>query len=160
MGEWVKGERVKGERVKRLNRLNGLTGRAKPGRNSKRPIHPFTIHHSPIHSFTHSPIHSFTHSPIHPFTHSPIHVSRITFHASHPVPSTSSITDQLLQAARRLRLAVDRLSFGPPVSHVYNPLAYAWPLYDAYLRKFAANRKSVVFLGMNPGPFGMVQTGV
>src|ERR1051325_6738079 len=82
-------------------------------------IHPFT--HSPIHSFTHSLIHSFTHSPIHPFTHSLIHhsrfthhASRITFHASHPVPSTSSITDQLLQAARRLRHAVDRLSFGPP----------------------------------------------
>src|ERR1051325_11304478 len=105
MGEWVKGERVKGERVKgervkRLNRLNGLTGRAKPGRNSKRPIHPCTIH-----PFTHSLIH---HSR---FTH---HASRITFHASHPVPSTSSITDQLLQAARRLRHAVDRLSFGPP----------------------------------------------
>ena len=46
------------------------------------------------------------------------------------------------------------------MTHVYNPLAYAWPLYEAYLRKFAANRKSVVFLGMNPGPFGMVQTGV
>jgi single-strand selective monofunctional uracil DNA glycosylase len=39
-------------------------------------------------------------------------------------------------------------------------LVYAWPLHEAYLRKFGCTRKRVVFLGMNPGPFGMVQTGV
>jgi len=52
------------------------------------------------------------------------------------------------------------VQFGPPVAHVYNPLGYAWAPYEAYLRKFGAARKRVVFLGMNPGPFGMVQTGV
>jgi single-strand selective monofunctional uracil DNA glycosylase len=39
-------------------------------------------------------------------------------------------------------------------------LDYAWACYEAYLRKFAAAPKRVVFLGMNPGPFGMVQTGI
>lgn len=29
-----------------------------------------------------------------------------------------------------------------------------------YLRKFGNGRKRVIFLGMNPGPFGMVQTGI
>jgi single-strand selective monofunctional uracil DNA glycosylase len=29
-----------------------------------------------------------------------------------------------------------------------------------YLRRFGGTRKRVLFLGMNPGPFGMVQTGV
>lgn len=43
---------------------------------------------------------------------------------------------------------------------VYNPLLYAWRAHEAYLRKFGACPKRVVFLGMNPGPFGMVQTGV
>lgn len=66
----------------------------------------------------------------------------------------------LILAARRLREAVSRLRFGSPVRHVYNPLDYAWPCYEAYLRRYAAPPKSVVFLGMNPGPFGMVQTGI
>ena len=52
------------------------------------------------------------------------------------------------------------MRFRAPVTHVYNPLVYAWTPYEAYLRKFSATRKRVVFLGMNPGPFGMVQTGV
>ncbi len=43
---------------------------------------------------------------------------------------------------------------------MYNPLDYAWSCYELYLRRFAAPPKRVVFLGMNPGPFGMVQTGI
>src|SRR5213592_4616001 len=68
--------------------------------------------------------------------------------------------EKMIEAARELGAAVDRIKFTPPVTHVYNPLDYAWRAHEAYLRKFANNRKRVVFLGMNPGPFGMVQTGV
>jgi single-strand selective monofunctional uracil DNA glycosylase len=71
-----------------------------------------------------------------------------------------SITEALLAAARRLRAETGRLRFEAPVTHVYNPLAYAWAPYEAYLRKYARGQKRVVFLGMNPGPFGMAQTGV
>jgi single-strand selective monofunctional uracil DNA glycosylase len=70
------------------------------------------------------------------------------------------ITDALLTAARRLRVDTNRLRFRAPVTHVYNPLVYAWAAQEAYLRKFSAGRKRVIFLGMNPGPFGMAQTGV
>ena len=67
---------------------------------------------------------------------------------------------QLAAAAQRLGLGVGRLAFAPPVAHVYNPLAYAWPAHEAYVRRYGAGPKRVIFLGMNPGPFGMVQTGV
>lgn len=67
---------------------------------------------------------------------------------------------KLIQAASLLAGKVDRLKFHPPVAFVYNPLDYAWPAHEAYLRKFAQTPKRVVFLGMNPGPFGMVQVGV
>jgi single-strand selective monofunctional uracil DNA glycosylase len=70
------------------------------------------------------------------------------------------LTGALLQAARELRVAVDTLKIGAPVTHVYNPLGYAWAGYEAYVRKFATGRRRVVFLGMNPGPFGMAQIGV
>lgn len=52
------------------------------------------------------------------------------------------------------------MRFRAPVTHVYSPLVYAWAPYAAYLLKFGATRKRVIFLGMNPGPFGMAQTGV
>jgi single-strand selective monofunctional uracil DNA glycosylase len=62
-------------------------------------------------------------------------------------------TDAFCEELRSLR-------FGPPVSHVYNPLEYARRPYDLYLRRYASPPKEVVFLGMNPGPWGMAQTGV
>lgn len=67
---------------------------------------------------------------------------------------------RLIRAAQQLRAAVDRLQFAAPVAHVYNPLVYAWEPHTDYLRRFGQGRKRVVFLGMNPGPFGMAQTGV
>jgi single-strand selective monofunctional uracil DNA glycosylase len=73
---------------------------------------------------------------------------------------TTSIADELVRAARRLRAAVADLKFPAPVVCVYNPLDYAWAAHEAYLRRFGNSPKRVVFLGMNPGPFGMAQTGV
>jgi single-strand selective monofunctional uracil DNA glycosylase len=67
---------------------------------------------------------------------------------------------ELIAAAQRLCVEVEKLRFAAPVTHVYNPLVYAWKGHEAYLRRFGRSEKDVVFLGMNPGPFGMVQTGV
>ena len=74
--------------------------------------------------------------------------------------TNEAISEQLIAAARQLRNAVARLKFAPPVTHVYDPLKYAWAPHAIYLRKFAATPKRTVFLGMNPGPFGMAQIGV
>lgn len=77
-----------------------------------------------------------------------------------PVVRENKTSRELVAAAGELGAAVGRLAFAPPVRHVYNPLGYAWAAHELYLKKFGATRKRVVFLGMNPGPFGMVQTGV
>jgi single-strand selective monofunctional uracil DNA glycosylase len=71
-----------------------------------------------------------------------------------------SIADRLIHATRLLRRDVSRLRFGSPVTHVYDPLDYAMRPHHVYLRRFADAPKRVVLLGMNPGPFGMAQTGV
>lgn len=63
-------------------------------------------------------------------------------------------------SAKELCRELGRLRFGPPVTHVYNPLVYAWPAHKEYLRRYAPGPKRVVLFGMNPGPFGMAQTGV
>ncbi|HEX8740429.1 MAG TPA: uracil-DNA glycosylase family protein [Casimicrobiaceae bacterium] len=72
----------------------------------------------------------------------------------------TSIEREVLDAARTLARAVTGLDFPPPVAHVYNPLDYAFASYEQYVHRFGASRKKVVLVGMNPGPFGMVQTGV
>jgi single-strand selective monofunctional uracil DNA glycosylase len=73
---------------------------------------------------------------------------------------TSPIATTLISAAKTLRDALRGLSFSSPVSHVYCPLDYAWKPCQQYLERYGATRKRVIFLGMNPGPFGMAQTGV
>ncbi|MFL6584450.1 MAG: uracil-DNA glycosylase family protein [Chthoniobacterales bacterium] len=70
------------------------------------------------------------------------------------------IATRMISAAADLRDAVKTLRFRLPVSCVYNPLEYAWSAHEAYVQRYANARKRTVFLGMNPGPFGMVQTGV
>jgi single-strand selective monofunctional uracil DNA glycosylase len=72
----------------------------------------------------------------------------------------SSAVSKLIEAAARLCRQTRRLQFSAPITHIYNPLEYAKAPHEAYLRRFGAGHKRVVFLGMNPGPFGMMQTGV
>lgn len=60
----------------------------------------------------------------------------------------------------RLARALGKLSFATPVTHVYNPLQYARRPYDHYLDTYAHPPFEVLLVGMNPGPWGMAQTGV
>lgn len=63
------------------------------------------------------------------------------------------IADQLVEQLRPLR-------FGPPVAYVYNPLIYARKSYRRYISLYGQGCREVLMFGMNPGPFGMAQTGV
>ena len=66
----------------------------------------------------------------------------------------------LVAVSRALCRRVGRLAFAPPVAHVYNPLEYASDLHEAYLARYGQAPREVLLLGMNPGPFGMAQTGI
>lgn len=66
----------------------------------------------------------------------------------------------LLEASDALVRALARLRFAAPVTHVYQPLEYARAAWVSYLERYGAGPKQVVLVGMNPGPFGMAQTGV
>jgi single-strand selective monofunctional uracil DNA glycosylase len=67
---------------------------------------------------------------------------------------------ELIPISRTLARTVSALAFAPPVTHVYNPLVYARAPHEAYLARFGAAPREVVLVGMNPGPYGMAQTGV
>jgi len=66
----------------------------------------------------------------------------------------------LVALSRRLALAAGALRFAPPVAFVYDPLVYAREPLELYLERWGGGAKELLFVGMNPGPFGMMQTGV
>ncbi len=66
----------------------------------------------------------------------------------------------LTSIADKLSSQVESLQFASPVTHVYNPLRYARDCHHDYLRRYGSFHAPILLLGMNPGPFGMAQTGV
>jgi len=66
----------------------------------------------------------------------------------------------LVSISRELSQKVDKLKFAAPVTHIYNPLGYAREPHERYLTEWGKGPKRALLLGMNPGPFGMAQTGV
>ncbi|MEI8213351.1 MAG: single-stranded DNA-binding protein, partial [Planctomycetota bacterium] len=70
--------------------------------------------------------------------------------------TSEAMCDAALQLCRDLKA----LHFSSPVACVYNPLEYAWLAHKTYLDRHARGRKRVLYLGMNPGPWGMAQTGI
>jgi single-strand selective monofunctional uracil DNA glycosylase len=72
----------------------------------------------------------------------------------------ASVASGMIEASRALSNAVSRLRFAAPVEFVYNPLEYAREPHEAYISRYGTTPKTALLLGMNPGPFGMAQTGV
>ncbi|MHC5062550.1 MAG: uracil-DNA glycosylase family protein [Planctomycetota bacterium] len=66
----------------------------------------------------------------------------------------------LAKATKRVIKELAELEFGPPVDAVYNPLVHARASHSQYLERYGQGTKRYLLLGMNPGPFGMVQTGI
>jgi len=73
---------------------------------------------------------------------------------------TTSIADRIIQAEEELCQALDKISFQAPITHVYNPLIYARTPHEKFVRTYGGTTKKVLMMGMNPGPWGMAQTGV
>jgi single-strand selective monofunctional uracil DNA glycosylase len=67
---------------------------------------------------------------------------------------------KIIDLSLELSNEVSQLKFSKPVTHVYNPLEYAWNSHKKFLNLYSKPSKKVIFLGMNPGPWGMAQTGV
>jgi len=66
----------------------------------------------------------------------------------------------LRKISSALAAGCDTLRFSEPVAAVYNPLVYAAKPHNLYCMLAGSSKKKVIFLGMNPGPWGMAQTGV
>ncbi|XP_062931752.1 single-strand selective monofunctional uracil DNA glycosylase isoform X3 [Cynocephalus volans] len=74
--------------------------------------------------------------------------------------SPQSLAERFLEEELRLNAELSQLQFSEPVGIIYNPVKYAWEPHRSYVTRYCQGPKEVLFLGMNPGPFGMAQTGV
>lgn len=72
----------------------------------------------------------------------------------------SPLRASLVEIADDLSSALRPLVFSKPVTHVYNPLEYAREVHLQYVERFGRNSREAILVGMNPGPWGMAQTGV
>jgi single-strand selective monofunctional uracil DNA glycosylase len=70
------------------------------------------------------------------------------------------LSQALVDIARALSDDLAGLAFAAPVTHVYDPLRYARGPHEQYLRRYGDAPGRILLVGMNPGPFGMAQTGV
>lgn len=77
-----------------------------------------------------------------------------------PVKPVSFRGKDPVQITAALRRALAPLRFAPPVAQVYNPIDYARASNQIYLERYARKPCDVLLVGMNPGPWGMAQTGV
>lgn len=74
--------------------------------------------------------------------------------------SGTDISSKFLEIEDCLCNELSTIAFTDPICYVYNPLIYARSTHEFYVKRYLKTSKSILFLGMNPGPFGMVQNGV
>jgi len=73
---------------------------------------------------------------------------------------STTISDRLLSIEQKLCTKLQNITFPSSVQYIYNPLEYASETHAMYVRKYCTGVKKILFVGMNPGPWGMSQTGV
>ena len=76
-----------------------------------------------------------------------------------PATGDQRVFKGLQRISRDLVADLAGMEFAAPVNVVYNPLEYAWAPHREYLR-LGRSGIDALMLGMNPGPWGMAQTGV
>lgn len=75
----------------------------------------------------------------------------------------SAVATNILKITKQLNAELQSLRLEreiPAVSHIYYPLDYAYDPYKNYVNKYCNRLKNVLYVGMNPSPHGMCQTGV
>lgn len=73
---------------------------------------------------------------------------------------SENIAKRFLDIELELVQDLNTLNFPKPVSCVYSPLEYAFVTHSKFVNRYCSNTKKLLFLGLNPGPWGMSQTGV
>lgn len=73
---------------------------------------------------------------------------------------SNPVASKILEIETNFTNDLMQLSFGKQITHIYNPVDYAYKPHFEYYRKFCKNTVEVLLIGENPGPFGGAQNGV
>lgn len=74
--------------------------------------------------------------------------------------SKNDICEDFLNIINELNYRLEYIAIPPPVACIYNSTQYARTTFEQYVRKYCNTKKPIMYFGMNPGPWGMSQTGV
>ena len=77
-----------------------------------------------------------------------------------PYNNCSNLALNFFDSEYKLSQELLTLQYGSSVTHLYNPIEYAKVTHIRYLQSFLSSQKPLMLMGMNPGPWGMGQTGV
>jgi len=94
------------------------------------------------------------------YTSVPTHASNAEENENVVEHVSASISDRLLSIEQILCTKLLDIIFPSSIQYIYNPLEYASETHTMYVRKYCTGIKKILFVGMNPGPWGMSQTGV
>lgn len=75
-------------------------------------------------------------------------------------PISAQLKDAALRLSEACNRGKNRILKHKSVAHVTNPLDYAWGFHEQFIDKWSGFGATTLLLGMNPGPYGMAQTGV
>lgn len=76
------------------------------------------------------------------------------------ISNSDYLCDDFLHITDELNIALEQFKLPSLVECIYNPTIYARNTFEMYIRKYCNTRKQIMYFGMNPGPWGMSQTGV
>ena len=74
--------------------------------------------------------------------------------------SSNSIPNAILALEQSLSKKLSEIKFKAPVDYIYSPIEYAYDVHSNYVHSYCQGTKKILFLGMNPGPWGMSQNGI
>lgn len=72
---------------------------------------------------------------------------------------TPEFWNQFYSLENKLNVKLRKIERNSDVVYIYNPIEYAATIHCRFLRKYLSGPKKVLFIGLNPGPNGMLQTG-
>lgn len=74
--------------------------------------------------------------------------------------TSENLCEDFLDLIDELNDSLESFNLPATVHCVYNPTVYARATLEMYIKKYCNSKKPIMYFGMNPGPWGMSQTGV
>ena len=74
---------------------------------------------------------------------------------------SEELSEKFINIELELNQRLKTIIFPEPIKHIYYPIDYAFEVHSKFIKKYCCNiKKTIMILSLNPGPWGMCQTGV